>query len=68
MIDSTARTAGQIAYDADLAATPTYADGGKRPAWQELWEVARWSWERNPTGRNGAERHGNGALRPHMPC
>jgi hypothetical protein len=42
---------GQRAYERDLAKRPKYHDGAARPKWNELCEVARWSWERNPTDR-----------------
>lgn len=42
---------GQLAYEADCRATPRYHDGAVRKDWQDLCEVARWSWERNPTQR-----------------
>lgn len=37
---------GQMAYEADVAKTPNYHDGKPRPAWSELGDVERWSWER----------------------
>ncbi len=46
------RTAGQIAYEADVQARPLYFDGKPRRAWDQLDEPVRWSWERNPTPRN----------------
>lgn len=46
------KTPGQLAYERDLTATPTYHDGKERRAWDQLPEYARWSWERNPTDRN----------------
>ncbi len=39
------------AYSADVAARPTYHDGTPRKTWEQLDEVARWSWQRNPTPR-----------------
>lgn len=42
-------SAGQAAYERDLAKQPLYHDGTPRPAWSALWPVARWSWERDPT-------------------
>jgi hypothetical protein len=50
------KTPGQLAYERDLEHQPTYncADHGTdapRPTWSELREIARWSWERNPTDR-----------------
>jgi YD repeat-containing protein len=50
------RTPGQLAYERDLERQPTYhiADHGTdapRPAWHELSDIARWSWEQNPTDR-----------------
>ncbi len=37
---------GQAAYEASLAACPTYHDGSPRPAWEKLCTVARQSWEK----------------------
>ena len=45
------RTPGQVAYDLDCQRCPFYAHGDKRASWSELTDVARWSWERNPTPR-----------------
>lgn len=45
---------GQVAYEQDVAAHPRYhANGAVRPTWAQLSEIARWSWERNPTPRGG---------------
>lgn len=44
-------TPGRTAYEADVRARPTYDDGSPRPTWDQLCEVAKWSWERNPTPR-----------------
>lgn len=46
-----AKSAGQLAYERDLAAQPTYHDGRPRVPWDRLCFAARWSWERNPTDR-----------------
>ena len=50
------KTPGRIAYERYLEQQPTYnkADhgtDGPRPTWFELSEIARWSWEQNPTDR-----------------
>lgn len=45
------KSLGQLAYERDLAAVPVYQDGGKRPGWDRLGEIAKDSWERNPTDR-----------------
>jgi hypothetical protein len=50
----TRKTAGQQAYETDVAREPNYHDGTPRRSWRELGEVERWSWERNPTPRAGA--------------
>ena len=47
----TAKTPGQLAYEADVARRPLYSHGQPRRTWAELCHVARWSWERNPTPR-----------------
>ena len=44
-----AKSAGQLAYERDLARHPLYHNGRPRPQWAALWEFARWSWERNPS-------------------
>lgn len=43
--------AGRAAYEADCRARPLYHDGTPRRRWDQLGEVERWSWERNPTPR-----------------
>lgn len=45
------KTPGQIAYEEDVRRCPLYHDGTPRRSWSSLCEVARWSWERNPTPR-----------------
>lgn len=45
------KTAGQIAYEADVREKPLYHDGTERPGWDRLDEIRRWSWEQNPTPR-----------------
>lgn len=42
----TAKTKGQLAYEADVKRRPTYHDGARRKAWSELGHVEQWSWER----------------------
>lgn len=44
-------TSGQIAYQQDVQITPNYHDGKPRRAWDDLSEIVRWTWERNPTPR-----------------
>lgn len=41
-------TRGQQAYERDLIERPRYHDGGPRRAWEQLSDVARWSWEKSP--------------------
>lgn len=43
---------GQRAYDRDLIRSPLYHDRTRRPSWDQLGAIARWSWERNPTDRH----------------
>jgi hypothetical protein len=45
------KTPGQLAYETELRARPRYDDGGQRKTWDQLPEIAKWSWERNPTPR-----------------
>lgn len=47
----TAKTAGQLAYEADCALCPDYHDGAPRRPWTALDDVSRYSWERDPTPR-----------------
>lgn len=42
---------GQQAYEADLQRQPLYHDGTPRKSWDQLSDIARWSWNRNPTQR-----------------
>lgn len=44
-------TPGQIAYEIDVAKTPTYEDCSKRKTWAQLGDAERATWERNPTAR-----------------
>jgi hypothetical protein len=46
------KSPGQVAYEADCAAMPTYRDGSVRIDWADLPDYAKWSWERNPTPRD----------------
>lgn len=51
------KTPGQLAYEEDCRRCPHHHDGSPRRAWSEIGDVARWSWERNPTPRDyGTER------------
>ncbi len=45
-----------MAYEADMKARPNYHDGTPRKTWDQLCEVAQWSWNR-PEARQ--ERVGN---------
>lgn len=45
------KSPGQLAYERDLAVQPNYEDGARRRSWDRLGEVAKDSWERNPTDR-----------------
>ena len=40
------KTQGQLDYEADVAKRPTYHDGRPRKTWEQLCDVARWSWNR----------------------
>lgn len=42
-----AKSKGQLDYEADRANRPHYHDGQPRPTWEQLSEVARWSWHRS---------------------
>jgi hypothetical protein len=50
-VDIRIKTPGQLAYEADVRAKPFYDDGKTRPSWDRLGEVAKLSWEQNPTPR-----------------
>ena len=39
-------SAGRLAYERDREARPGYHDGTLRKEWDEISEIARWSWER----------------------
>lgn len=39
---------GREAYEADLQKRPTYPDGSPRKSWEQLDDLARWSWSREP--------------------
>ena len=43
---------GQIAYEQDCAALPTYHDGRVRQPWGKLSSAVKIGWERNPTPRD----------------
>lgn len=44
-------TAGQKAYELELTVWPYYHDKQPRKTWDQLCDIARLSWERNPTPR-----------------
>jgi hypothetical protein len=46
------KSAGQLAYEADVKAQPLYHDGTKRKEWGQLGQVEQWSWQKYPTGIN----------------
>lgn len=46
------KTPGQIAYEADCAAKPSYHDGKARTPWEKIGRMAQESWNKNPTPRN----------------
>jgi hypothetical protein len=48
---ATPKSAGQLAYELDVVLDPNYHDGSPRKKWEELDDISRWSWERNPTPR-----------------
>lgn len=45
------KSPGQLAYERDLAVQPNYEDGAQRAGWERLGDVAKDSWDRNPTDR-----------------
>jgi len=45
----TARDIGRADYEDDVTLTPRYHDGSPRKTWEELSEIARWSWSRPRT-------------------
>lgn len=51
MSADTTRSAGRAAYETDCARRPAYDDGAARKTWDQLGDVERGSWERNPTPR-----------------
>ena len=50
-IRSETKSPGQVAYERDVAREPFYHDGTPRSIWSKLSDIARDSWERNPTAR-----------------
>lgn len=40
------RQYGKAAYEADCLRRPVYHDGSPRKSWDNLPEIAKWSWER----------------------
>jgi len=49
-----AKSAGQLAYEADKAAKPAYDTGHARPHWDALGAPQQGTWHRNPTHRGAA--------------
>lgn len=47
--DFRTKTPGQLAYERDVILTPVYHNGNPRARWEELGDIAQWSWERTPT-------------------
>lgn len=45
---TTEKSPGQLAYEADCRARPSYYDGTRRRRWDQLHEIARQSWEKGP--------------------
>lgn len=48
----TDKTPGQIAYEQDCAILASYHDGMVRKPWHKLSNMAKASWERDPTPRD----------------
>lgn len=46
-MSETKKTPGQLAYEANVAASPTYHDGTPRRAWADLTDAIRDNWERH---------------------
>ena len=42
---------GKEAYEVELKARPNYETGSPRPTWDKLSEIAKYSWNKNPTPR-----------------
>jgi hypothetical protein len=40
------KTKAQLAYEADVAKRPRYDGGAPRKTWEQLSDIARWSWGR----------------------
>lgn len=51
---SRCKAPGQVDYEADLKRRPNYHDGSPRKSWDELDDIARWSWEKgaHPLDKN----------------
>lgn len=54
-----AEARGRAAYEEDVRRWPRYHDGQPRKAWDELDDVARWSWIRDPRPRDLCRRKMN---------
>lgn len=50
-LDVVRPSAGEVAYELDCLAKPTYHDGTERRQWYQLCDIARYSWEKDPTPR-----------------
>jgi hypothetical protein len=50
------KTPAQLAYEEDVRRRPTYDNGVPRCTWDQLPDIAQWSWEKNPTPRDWPEQ------------
>jgi len=50
-IETMKQTPGQRAYNRELQYVPNYDKGVPRKTWEELDDIAKASWEKNPTPR-----------------
>lgn len=44
-----AKTPGELAYERDVQETPNYRNGQPRASWEDIGDIARQSWELNPS-------------------
>lgn len=55
-MSANAKTPGQIAYETECEACPTYHDGTPRISWDQLRPICKATWEQYPTPRAWAMR------------
>jgi hypothetical protein len=49
------KSPGQRAYEEDVRRRPLHHDGSPRRPWSVISDVAKWSWERDPSPRDWSQ-------------